>query len=508
MVRHGFALDATNTSAVVEICRRLDGLPLAIELAASRVRLLPPSALLERLDQHLSTVAGPRDAPDRQRTLRGAIDWSYELLSADEQAAFRRLAVFRGGLTADGFTAIVDPVGDLGDPYDVLSSLVDRGLLRVVTDTQEGRFVMLHTLAAYATERLATDPARSIVMARHATHVVELTEALVLTGPDQAQLLDQVEVEHDNIRAVLERAADGELDDLPHLLVRLAGAAGQFWYRRGHLREGTRWLETAVTGADDDTPDELRARALHRLGILRAEQRQHHSSMDVLHRALDLYRAVPDDAAAAAVLNSLGIVHFSIGEIARSIEHLEESIAIRSRLGDEKTLAASLTNLATALNYGGDAERAVELLGRALDIDRRFDNAWGIAVDLGNLSGLLIDRGDLDTGQSHAAEALDLFQETGDLDGIGSALAELGHVAAARGDALRGARLAAAAVSAWDQVGSPPLDVERDRFEASVARMREALGDAFDAAWGEGSRMTPDQAAAYARGETSEYAFL
>lgn len=508
MVRHGFALDATNTSAVVEICRRLDGLPLAIELVASRVRLLPPSALLERLDHHLSTVAGPRDAPDRQRTLRGAIDWSYELLSEAEQAAFRRLAVFRGGFDADGFAAVVDPAGDLGDPYDVLSSLVDRGLVRVATDAQGGRFVILHTLAAYASERLATDPARSIVMARHGAHVVELTEALVLKGADQGHLLDQVEAEHDNIRAVLERAADGEVDDPPHLLVRLAGAAGRFWYRRGHLREGTRWLEAAVTRAADDTPDELRARALHQLGILRAEQRQHQSAMDVLHRALELYRAVQDDAAAASVLNSLGIVHFSIGEITESIEHLEESIAIRSRLGDEKALAPALTNLATALNYGGDADRAVELLGRALDIDRRFGNVWGIAVDLGNLSGLLIDRGELETGRAHAAEALDLFQETGDLDGIAAALAELGHVAAAHGDALRGARLAAAAVSAWDQVGSPPLDVERARFEASVARMRDVLGEAFDVAWGEGNRMTPAQAAAYARGEASEYAFL
>jgi predicted ATPase/class 3 adenylate cyclase len=508
MVRHGFSLDSTNTAAVVEICRRLDGLPLAIELAASRVRLLAPAALLERLDQHLSTLTGPRDAPDRQRTLRGAIDWSYELLSEDEQAAFRRLAVFRGGFIADGFTAVVDPDGDLGDPYEVLSALVDRGLVRVATDTQEGRFSLLHTLAAYATERLAADPARSVVLARHAAHVVGLTEALVPTGPEQGRLLDQIEVEHDNIRVVLERAAAGEVEDPPHLLVRLAGAAGRFWYRRGHLREGTRWLEAAVAGAADDTPDELRARALHQLGILRTEQRLHRSSMEVLHRALDLYRNVRDDAAAASVLNSLGIVYYSIGEIARSVDHLEESIAIRSRLGAEEALATSLTNLATAVNYGGDPERAVELLDRALAVDRRFDNAWGIAVDLANLAGLLIDRGELDVGQRHAAEALSLFQEAGDLDGIASALAELSHVAAARGDAVRGTRLAAAADSTWDHVGSPPLDVERARFDASVARMREALGDAFAAAWEEGSRMTPEQAAGYARGEASEYAFL
>ena len=501
-VNHDLALTEENAPPIGEICRRLDGLPLAIELAAARTRVLSPAALLERLDRHLGLLTGgPRDAPARQRSLRGAIDWSYELLDNVEQVLFRRLSVFVGGCSLESAEAVVGSSEDEDvDLLDVLSSLLDKSLLRSEQgNSGETRFAMLRTIRDYALERLFQDADAIALQRRHARHFLELAERNEpeLVGPDQADRLAQLEDEHDNLRAALSFAFEDALLKEDHVGIRLAGALGRFWYTRGYLAEGSRWLETSLE-VHGSAPLEHRAKSLHVLGVLYAERGLHARSIETLRQGLELQRLTGNRERVAASLNSLGVEAYAVGDFERAKELFEESISIRRDLGDESGTTSALSNLGLVAMVDNDFERAKELFEEALEIDRRHGNEWGIAVGLGNLSAPVLDLGDVTRAEGLVREAVPILRRLGERDALAECLERGAGIASARAQWTRAARLAGAAAALRERIGSPLIESDRPKLDAYLAPSRSALGEhEFDAVAKEGRRLDDHEAIAY-----------
>ena len=495
-VKPGFELNAANAPALAQICRRLDGLPLAIELAAARIRLLEPDALLARLDRHLKLLTGgPRDAPARQRTLRGAIEWSYELLAPDEQAYFRRLAPFAGGWALAAAEAVVDPHGELGaDALDVLSSLLDKSLVRSRSGDAEPRFSMLRTIRDYALERLEEDPEAESVRDRHARFFTLFAESAddELLGPAGAGWLERLETEHDNLRAALEHA--GRKGTPEFLALRLAGALGRFWYTRGYVVEGIRRLDEALEVADG-APDHLRARALHYLGVLLAQRTEHERAVQVLHEELRLQRRLGDPERIAAALNSLGVEAYSTGDLGLATELLEESLSVRRAGGDEKGLATVLSNLGLVALTMGDSGRAEVLLNQALEIDARHGNDWGVGLDLVNLSAAATEADDLARAEALLREAVPILRRLGERDGLAECLERGVGICSRRRQWAEAARLAGAAAAVREEIGAPLVESEARRLERFLDPVRAQLkAEAYDAAWARGRAESLDEA--------------
>ena len=306
-VRTDFTLTAQNAAAVREICRRLDGLPLAIELAAARTRLLPPEALLARLSDRLALlVGGARDLPARHQTLRATIEWSHGLLAEAEQILFRRLSVFAGGCTLEAAEKVCTPAGDLSlDVLDTLQLLVDSSLVRPEAQPDgHPRVGMLDTVRAYARERLEASGEAAAVRRQHVAYFLGLAEAAerLLRGPDQAASLDLLEWEHDNLRAALRWAIDSADHEME---LRLAGALGRFWLVRGYLTEGDRWLADALVRGSGESP-EVQAKALNGAGNLAGNRGDVERATALHERALSLRRTTADQASIGQSLHNLG----------------------------------------------------------------------------------------------------------------------------------------------------------------------------------------------------------
>ena len=504
-VNRELALTEENAPPIAEICRRLDGLPLAIELAAARTRVLSPGSLLGRLDRHLGLLtSGPRDAPPRQRTLRGAIDWSYQLLETAEKVLFRRLSVFVGGWSLESAEAVVgsspDEDVDLLDLLDLLSSLLDKSLLRSEQGYEgETRFSMLRTIRDYARGRLSQDPDAVALQRRHARYFLELAEGneSQLLGPDQADRLAQLEDEHDNLRAALSFALEDDLLKADHVGIRVAGALGRFWYTRGHLEEGSRWLETSLK-LDDSAPLERRAKSLHMLGVLYAERRLHERSIETLRQGLELHRMVGNPERVAASLNSLGVEAYALADYEQAKELFEESISIRRDLGDESGTTSALSNLGLLAMMKNDFQSAIRLFEEALEIDRRHGNEWGIAVGLSNLSAAVLDIGDVTRAELLVREAVPVLRRIGERDTLAECLERGVAIASARERWTRAARLAGAAAALREDIGSPLIESDRAKLDAYIELSRSALGEhEFDVAAHEGRRLADHEAIAY-----------
>ncbi|MEA2486225.1 MAG: hypothetical protein QOD46_1336, partial [Actinomycetota bacterium] len=320
-VRPDFELTARDVPVVVDICSRLDGLPLALELAAARTKLLPLPALSKRLDQHLQLLTGGgADRPERQQTLRATIDWSYSLLGEDEQRLFRRFSTFMGGCTLEAAEVVLDGDGASLDVFDGVASLVDKSLLAQAAGTSvENRLRMLRTVRDFAFEELVAAGEADAVRSRHALYFCELAETAEsqLNGEHQNDWLLRLDAEHANMRAALawlldkKRAAQ---KDNAILALRLAGALGRFWYRRSQLIEGSRWLEDAIANDPGGFPAE-RAKALYNLGVLLEERSQQQRAVELFHESLSIYRELGDSKRTAATLNSLGIAVSALGQI-------------------------------------------------------------------------------------------------------------------------------------------------------------------------------------------------
>ncbi len=441
-VTPSFALTPANAAAVVEICRRLDGLPLAIELAASRVRLLPPEAILARLEHRLDLLTGgPRDRPERQQTLRATIAWSYDLLEPAEQALFRRLAVFAGGFTIEAAAAVAGGAGRLGrDILEGLDALIAKSLVRAApAPTGEPRYTLLESVREFGLERLAAAGETDAARQGQFGYCLALAERAGqgLTGPDQAVWLDQVDLDFANIRAGVTWAIDRgfDTDGVLRLLASLTG----FWFPRTDLREPTLWLAQALDlpGA---SPDQ-RAKALNAAGNLALGGSDHDRAVACFQASLALFREAGDALWEGRVLGNIGIVAAKRGDCGTARSHFEASLAALRPLGDLRGTANAMVNVAVMLAAEGDMNRAVQLNEEAIGLFRRIGDFGMEADTLENLGGLLAGRGDLEAAWGLFSQTLDLRRAHGHRRAVGKALGKMASIAHARGRLVEAVKL-------------------------------------------------------------------
>ena len=408
----GFALGAENARSVAELCVRLDGLPLAIELAAARTSLLSPRMILDRLGQRLSLLRWEaRDLPERQRTLRSAVGWSYALLTEQEQELFRSLGVFTAGFTVDAAQAVASASGEGSDyrsdhegVFDDLASLVDKSLVQVEAgNAEEIRYRLLESVREYALEELETRGGTEAAGRAHALHFLRLAERAEpeLTGPDQRAWFLRLEREHDNLRRAL-RWLSSRGDYVPAL--RMATALGYFWWVRGYYAEGRRLLQELVRHAPGGAIDpRTRARALSWLGVLLLFQAETSRALTVLDDALATARSAGDPRSITVSLLCLGLHAKVSGEWEKSTPLLEEAVALSRRAGDAWGTARSLHDLGITALYGQDYERAQRLLEEALTGYRRIGDERSMAE-------ALLWLGVASQGRGEASRAVDLVR--------------------------------------------------------------------------------------------------
>jgi len=531
-----FALTADNVSAVATICRRLEGLPLAIELAAARLRVLSPQALATRLSDRLGLLTGgAQDVPSRQQTLRATLDWSYQLLQPDEQQLLAQLAVFAGGCTVEEAQAIVDRNAHI-DVLGGVSSLVDHSLL-LRRDGRDGemRFHMLETIREYALARLAEGGDSDATQLRHAQYYLQLAEAAEreLKGSGQARALTQLEAEHDNLRSALLWAHQSGRADLG---LRLAGALGWFWLMRGYFTEGRMLLNRAL--ALPNGSPEARAKVLAAKGMLVWRQGDFPRAMVLLTESLALYRELGDETGAAYARHHLAHVHEAQGDLDAAVKMLENSLAVFRHHDETWGLVLSLNCLGAAWARQGEHDRArglvEEALQRAVDVGDRHGQAdslrllgvdrlrrreitkaiglleeslavcgvledkQGSALSLRALAHAAMQAGESERAQELSAYSLQLAEDLGDRSGVAEDLVTLAVVVCRDGDYERAARLLGPAglVQSWTHVElSPSAQASCDQ---ATAFARAHLGDEHFSTWyNEGRSLTVREAVAH-----------
>jgi predicted ATPase/DNA-binding CsgD family transcriptional regulator len=471
--RANFAVTEGNGPAVAEICRRLDGLPLAIELAAARIKLLSPQAMLARLERRLPLLTGgARDLPARQRTLRDAIAWSYDLLDEAERRLFRRLAVFAGGCTVEAAEAVCageesgerrDESGgravphshpsSLVSPLDLLASLVDKSLVRQAEQADgEPRFMMLETIREYGLEQLEASGESADLGKRHAEYYLRFAEEtdLRLGGPERLIGLERFESERDNLRAAMAWSREEAGRSGPHgaagapaaeVGLRLAAAQWWFWLLRGPWSEGREWIEAALAAAPPAPDRPARARAFCAAGALAWQQGDYATALDRLGEGMRGARATGDRRGVGYAMLFLGLVAWSQGAYEAAGARLGESVTIFRAAGDRWGLALSLQDLGQVDLQRGDHELAAARHREGLDIFREIGDHWGLALSLNSLGDVARCRGDYEGAEALYGESLALFHGLGDRRGIGSLLHNLGYVSLHRDDVQRAAEL-------------------------------------------------------------------
>ncbi len=380
-VQPEFAVTSANAPAVAEICARLDGLPLAIELAAARIKLLTPEAMLGRLDRRLKVLmGGARDLPARQQTMRGTIAWSYELLDVDEQTLFRRLAVFAGGWTLDAAEAVTTAAGDLaGDVLEGTASLVDKSLVRrLAASGAEPRFGMLETIREYGLERLAASGESAVISRAHAAFFLSLAEEAEgqLTGPEEARWLARFEWEHDNLRTALTWAIQsGEAE----LALRMAGALANYWQIHGDWSEGRRWLADALAVAESLGRTSSRAKALLGTGLLARYQGDHVAARRGLEESAAIYRELGDARGIGRATMYIGLVALDQGDRAAARACCEEALPLAQAADDKLCLAVLYSIMALVAAAEEDYERAQALWEDIVRMFRWIGSTFGVA---------------------------------------------------------------------------------------------------------------------------------
>ena len=436
------AQDSESVAAVAEICRRVDGLPLAIELAAAWAPMLSPSALLSRLVSRVPLLDhGPEDSPPHQRTMRAAIAWSYDLLSPEEQALFARLSVLSGSWTLDAAEAVCDGVGSLDiSILDAVLSLLDKSLLTVqqqhVPDAMgEPRFGMLETVKEFAWDQLVIQGDADAARRSHAEYFLALAEQAQsnLAGPEQSAWLVRLEQEHDNLRAALRTAHQS--NDIG-LGPRLIAALWPFWLSRSHFEEAREWLDDFVPRSETtDVSPADRANGLFAAGALVAFRKgDNKGSIVLLRKALALAKRSGNEQCAAAALNSLGGTECARGNFSRAGRLFSSSLAIYRRLGDRSGICTVLSASAGVARFQGEYERSAILYEEALAIARAIDDAGRVADILARLGSMVTEQGRPSEAQPYYDEALDLFRKLGNTFGIADVLLRSGETATAMGD--------------------------------------------------------------------------
>ncbi len=544
-VKHDFALTKENAPVVAAICARLDGLPLAIELAAARIKMLSPSAMLTRLEGSLSLLtSGARDLPIRQQTLRGTVDWSYGLLNPAEQTLFRRLAVFVGGCTLEAVEAVCDTKGDLGlDVLDGMASMVDKSLAQQVDQANaEARFLMLSTIREYAMERLAESGEEPATRRAHAAYFLVLAEDGAEESAAHPEWLERFEVEHDNFRKALEYLIQtGDAD----WGLRMGASLFRFWETREHLNEGRDTISRLLKLEGTAAHPKLRARLLFAAAVLAGEQGNYTSARELLEESLERCLELEDTRGVAVALNALGVNARSRADLPLATVLFERCVAIWRDLGGPSDLARALSNLANVLKLQGEFERASSLNDECLTMFRaagdhagvawmlnyqgdvargasnfpaarafyeqslvafrQLQDGWGIASTLSDLASLSRDQGDYTEARRLYSESIALFQDLGHKRGIARVLECMAASAAAQSKAEQALRLAGAAASLRQQLGVPLAPAQQSKLEKSLEGARRSLSDAASlTAWMGGWAMPVDQAVEEALGSEAE----
>ena len=503
-VRPDFQVTAGNAPAVAEICSRLDGLPLAIELAAARVKLLPPQALLSRLGQRLDALeAVSRDLPARQRTLRGAISWSHELLDVPSRRLFARFAIFVDGASLTAAEAVCSDAGL--DVLEGLAGLVDQSLVRQVEADGDPRFTMLSTIRDFALERLAEAGESDTIAARHAGFFVAAAEAAApgLTGPDQKRLLDDCAREIGNLRAAINWSIES---GSVNVALRSGFALWRFWQMRGMLREGAATMERILAVPDPDGHPKLRAQAFEAAGSIAYWRAEMPRALEYYGASLEICREIGDESAIANALYNLGFPTLvTKADVGKSRIAFEEALAMYRELGDQQMIARVLWGLGNAYYFAGEDAAARDALIEDVELLGGMSDPFSLAWAQHTLGLAFANLGEAETrSESLWREAMEHFVRVGDISGITLMLGDFGLLAAAKGDPLRAVRLNAAA-DRLARTGGTGLGSLEARITA-VAPDTSALDPAaVEAASAEGERLTVDEAVAYAleRGEPS-----
>jgi predicted ATPase/DNA-binding XRE family transcriptional regulator len=472
----GFAPGPDNAEDTAEICRRLDGLPLAIELAAARVTLLSPAAIVRRLENRLALLTdGPRDMPARQQTLRNAITWSYRLLDRDEQLLLQRLAIFAGGATLEAIAALSESDSELdGVSLDRATTLVGWGLLRREIQADDTpRLRMLETIREFALEQLTASGQAESTRRAHALYFLALAERAEpeLTGLDQAGWLARLDAERDNLRAAMQWAIESRRGELS---LRLAGALWWYWEIHGYYAEALTWLERAIAvGEEEGIASRWRAKGLFGAGAVAYRHRDLERSEERLTAALALYRELGDVGGEGRSLSFLGLVALVRGQFAEAVRIEEAALAACRKAGDALTAAGILSNLGELAHIQGDLARAEALYEDSLVAGRASQNHLIVARTLTDLGVAAIETGRGERGAAFHQEALRMYLDLGDRRGIASSLEGLG--ASAQGEPLLAAMLYGAAAALREATGSPVPVVEQAVHERGVAAARSQL---------------------------------
>ena len=496
----GFELTDQNALTVAEIARRLDGLPLALELAASRVRLLTPEAMLDRLDRALPLLAGgPRDVPARQRTLRGAIEWSYDLLPANMASLFRRLSVFAGGFGIDAVDAVCRPAELSVDALEGLDVLLDNALIRKATGILSAlRFDTLQTIREFGRERLAQEEAEAGVQRRHAEHFLALAEraAPELRGPRSERYLDLLELEHDNLRAALTWALE---EDEGAIALRLVGALWRFWHLRGHLTGGRRWASQALVLPSAARRSAARVKALIGEAGLAYWQTDPAAVRTATEDALEIAKELGDPENVAAATYNSAFWHPFEGDYAGAGAILRQALPMYRDLGDRLGIADTLFAISILDRLQGDLASGLTSGEEALRIHRQLGDMFGMTGSLFSLGRAHAELGDLETARSLFLESVDLAWRMQDRTGIAIFLDNFAEQANLLGDHARAVRIAGASQAVKDAIGgeAPPAMVHLPD-PREIAR-RHLSEEEMQAAWQEGYRMGIEAALAYAR---------
>ena len=458
-VQPDFQMTTANARAVAEICTRLDGLPLAIELAAARIKLLPPSALLARLAHRLQVLtSGARDVPVRQQTLRNTIAWSYHLLEAQEQRLFRQLSVFVGGCTleaAEAVCAVLSDADGAGPVLDGVASLIDTSLLQHMEQEEEPRLRLLETIRKYGLEALAANGEMEATQRAHAVYYLALAEEAEqeIEGPQQVRWLQRLEREHDNLRAALRWSMEqGEAGHGMEKALRLGGALRGLWLVHGHWSEGRTFLERALAGSEGVMAS-VRAKALEAAAILAQGQDDSDRAAALCEESLALYRGLGDIAGIALSLYLLGCITRDRSNFAAARSLIEESLALYREVGDTRAIASSLSRLAYVASDQGEYVKARSLGGESLALFKEVDDKGNIASSLFQLAWVNFVQGDSATARPLLEEALALYSEVGDKEGIANSFYLSGQLALSQGDAAMARSLAEESVVLHKQMG-------------------------------------------------------
>ena len=539
-VKNDFALTKENAAAIAAICARLDGLPLAIELAASRIKLLSPATMLIRLESSLNLLTGgARDLPLRQQTLRGTVNWSYSLLNAAEQSLFRRLSVFTGGCTLEAVEAICNTKGDLGlDALDGMASLADKSLTQPLGEAgAEQRFLMLSTIREYARERLVESGEEFRTRRAHAAYYVVLGEEGGGELPTHPQWLERFDLEHQNFREALEfliKIGDADWG------MRLGSALFHFWESREHFAEGGALVDRLLQlpGA---THPKMRARLLFYASVLAGDQGDFVGAQKLQEECLKVRSELDDQCGVAVTLNALGALARDRGDLDTACSLFEQCVATWRELASSSDTARALSNLANVLRLQGNHARAhalydeclvifhatgdstgaawtLNFLGdlvqesvdsiaacayyeQSLSAFRQLGDRWGIASGLRDLARLNTAQSKHQDAERLYGESIRMFQDLGHKRGIASVLECFAVSAAAQSRPEQSLRLAGAAAGMRQRVSAPLIPAERSRLEAKLESARNMLTHAAGlAAWSSGWEMSLDEAVEEALG--------